>query len=110
MRAMMALALTGLCLLAMMTVRLRNAEMLRGYRIAVLERKERQMSNLLMTLEAEVARKTSTAHVLKRAAEMGILNGVTGFESLVEELVPPENVVPAGQPPVASESRDAFIE
>ena len=87
MRGLMALALTSLCFLAMITVRLRNNEMLLGYRIAELERSERLLNDQLLAQRAEMARRTTAPFLLARAAELGIRLQLEGFENVLVELV-----------------------
>ena len=97
MKGLMALALTSLCFLAMITVRLRNNETLLGYRIAELERTERQLNDQLMAQRAELAHRTTAPFLLARAAELGIRLQLEGFEKVLVELIQiPEEDRPEG--------------
>jgi hypothetical protein len=102
----MALALTSLCFLAMITVRLRNNETLLGYRIAELERMERQLDDHLMAQRAEMARRTTAHFLLARAAELGIRLQLEGFEDVLVELIQ----VPDEERPGEGAVEDAFHE
>ena len=87
MKGLMVLALTSLCFLAMATVRIRNNEILIGYRIAEIEREERHLRDQLMALRSEMAHRITPTYLLARAAELGIRLQLQGFEDVLLELV-----------------------
>lgn len=98
MKALMALALTALCLLALLTVRMRNSEVRLGYEIARLECAQRRLSDQLLALESEVARKTAAPYLMRKAVEMKIILHLNGFGQSLVELVP------------AAEDENVFVE
>jgi|GEM_PF-2480870 len=98
MKALMALALTALCLLALVTVSLRNSEVRLGYEIAKLECAQRRLTDQLLSFESEVARKTAAPYLLGKAIEMKIVLHLNGFDQSLVELIP------------AAEDENVFVE
>jgi hypothetical protein len=87
-KALMALALTSLCFLAMATVHIRNREVLLGYRIAELERNRQMRCDHLMALRSEMAGKTALPSLLRKAASLNIRVSLDGFDGVLIDLVP----------------------
>ncbi len=87
MKFLVALALTSLCTLAVVTVRLRNSEVLSGYRTAWLEREAELLKDQLMSLESEAARMRSLSCIMNKAIELRIILHMDGFEETPVELI-----------------------
>lgn len=87
MKWLIALSLTSLCFVAVITVRLRNREMELGYRIASLERAERLLIDQLIALDSEICRKGAVDSLLRQAVEMRIVLQMDSAE------VPPVHLI-----------------
>jgi len=80
MKILLALALVSLCMLALLTVRLRNQEFLAGYRIAALQRDSQRLRDHLMALRAQAAAKAAGPQLLQKAMELNIVLCMDGFD------------------------------
>ncbi len=73
MKWLIALSLTSLCFVAVITVRLRNKEMGLGYQIAALERAERILIDQLIAIEGDISRRSAVDSLVRQAVEMRIV-------------------------------------